>query len=119
MISRSLILLGAAAVLVAGAPARAADVARGYRLYTTVGCSLCHGTVGQGGGAAPRLAPNPMPYDALRDFVRNPLNNGPSYARMPVYPHKILPDADVADIHAYLQSIPPAKTVAQIPLLRR
>ena len=37
--------------------------------------------------------------------------------RMPVYTHVTVTDSDVADIYAYLQSIPKAKTVAAIPLL--
>ena len=36
---------------------------------------------------------------------------------MPVYTHVTTPDQDVADIYAYLQSIPKAKTVADIPAI--
>jgi hypothetical protein len=31
----------------------------------------------------------------------------------------VMPDADLQDVYAYLQSIPKAKTVAEIPLLNR
>jgi len=34
---------------------------RARTLFMTYGCFQCHGTVGQGGNAGPRLAPNPLP----------------------------------------------------------
>jgi ubiquinol-cytochrome c reductase cytochrome c subunit len=37
---------------------------------------------------------------------------------MPPYREKILSDADLADIHAYLQSIPAPAKPETIPLLR-
>ena len=37
---------------------------------------------------------------------------------MPVYTAVVMPDADVADIYAYLLSIPKAKTAAEIPMLK-
>jgi mono/diheme cytochrome c family protein len=39
--------------------------------------------------------------------------------RMPPYTEKVLSDAQVADIHAYLASIPRGKAPADIPLLSR
>ncbi len=106
-----------AAILVAcAAPSFAADpkaaIANGRKLYMSVGCYQCHGTVGQGGAAGPRLAPEPMPLEALRAFIRN------TSRVMPSYPASVLADAAVADIHAYLQAIPPAPPAASIPLLR-
>ena len=110
----------AAASLVAGvatsAEVQAADrpasqVERGRRTYLRVGCYQCHGTVGQGGTAGPRLAPGPMPLEALRTFVRN------TARAMPAYPESILADAEIADLHAYLASIPPARRVKDLPAL--
>ena len=37
---------------------------------------------------------------------------------MPAYPETILTDAAIADIHAYLQSIPAAPRADSLPLLR-
>jgi hypothetical protein len=37
---------------------------------------------------------------------------------MPVYTAVVMPDADVADIYAYLQGIPKGKTAAEIPILK-
>ena len=106
------ILLGALACLgLAATPALAADAAKGKTAYMKNGCWPCHGEVGQGGAAGKPLAPKPMAVEAFNVFVRN--SNGP----MPPYPKEILSDADLADIHAYLQSIPAGKDYKSIPLL--
>ena len=102
----SFVLLGLAAT-----PALAADASKGKTAYMKNGCWQCHGEVGQGGAAGKPLAPKPMPLEAFNVFVRN--SNGP----MPPYPKEILSDADLADIHAYLQSVPAAKDYKSIPLL--
>jgi len=111
----SLALAGLAAAAVAGAAfaqdaAPKGDVAHGKKIYVSYGCWQCHGYQGQG-GAGPKLAPTPLPYDALSRQLRKPRGT------MPVYTHVTTPDQDVADIYAYLQSIPKAKTVADIPAL--
>jgi ubiquinol-cytochrome c reductase cytochrome c subunit len=90
----------------------ASGVERGRRLYMTVGCYQCHGTVGQGGTAGPRIAPGPMPVEALAAFLRNGVR------AMPAYPVSILDDAGIADLQAYLASIPPAPRVQDLPALR-
>ena len=102
-----------AAALLVSAPAFAADkaaVAEGKRLYDHVGCYQCHGYVGQG-GAAVRLAPDPMPYEALSQFVRS------TTGAMPRYTEKILSEADLRKIYVYLQSVPQPVSVAKTPLL--
>jgi mono/diheme cytochrome c family protein len=98
---------------VARADDKPANVARGKQLYLATGCYQCHGTRGEGGGnAGPRLAPGPMPYAGLLQQLRHPR------ARMPVYTAVVMPDGDVADIYAYLQSVPKAKTASEIPMLK-
>jgi mono/diheme cytochrome c family protein len=91
----------------------AADAARGKTLFTQkYGCYQCHGTEGQGSAiTGPKLAPDPLPYDALSAFVRTSSRN------MPPFREQILPNADLEDIYAYLKSIPPAKDWRTIPLL--
>jgi len=37
---------------------------------------------------------------------------------MPIYTAVVMPDADVADIYAYLLSIPKGKSAAEIPMLK-
>jgi len=95
------------------APALAADAAKGKSAFMKNGCWQCHGEVGQGGAAGKPLAPKPMALEAFNVFVRN--SNGP----MPPYPKEILSDADLADIHAYLQSIPAGRDYKSIPLLNQ
>ena len=109
------VIVGAAAILAGftSRPAAAADAAKGKVAYEKNGCWQCHGYVGQGGVHGKALAPKPMPYEAFNVFVRN--TNGP----MPPYPKQILSDADVADIHAYLSSIPAPKDYKSIPLLNQ
>jgi len=102
---RKLMLLLAAGILYAQ------DAANGKKLFSSVGCYECHGRVGQGGSAGPRLAPRPVPLEALVAYVRHPSG------AMPPYTTKLVTDAQLADIHAYLASIPrPAK---DIPLLKQ
>jgi mono/diheme cytochrome c family protein len=68
--------------------------------------------VGQGGVAGPKLAPNPMPYEALASFVRN------TNRQMPPYSEAVLSNDALADIYAYLQSAPPTPDYKTIPLLK-
>jgi mono/diheme cytochrome c family protein len=95
----------------AAAPA-APSASRGRQLFMSVGCVHCHGTQGQGSSAGARLAPEPLPAAALAQFIR--LTN----TTMPAYSARVLSDADVADIAAFLATIPSAKPVEAIPALR-
>jgi hypothetical protein len=49
----------------------------------------------------PHLAPNPLPYEAFAGQVRRPVN------AMPPYTTVVLLDRELADIYAYLVTIPP------------
>jgi mono/diheme cytochrome c family protein len=95
------------------AAAEAADAARGKILFTEkYGCYQCHGTQGQGSPVTgPRLAPNPIPFEALSAFVRT------SSREMPPFREAVLPNEDLADIYAYLQSIKPGPDYKSIPML--
>jgi len=104
-------LLFAAALLFAPPVLAAGSAEKGKLAYVKHGCWQCHGFVGQGGVTGPKLAPNPMPPEALSAFVRN------AAGAMPPYQKAILSDEDLADIHAYLQSLPKAPDYKNIPLL--
>jgi ubiquinol-cytochrome c reductase cytochrome c subunit len=86
------------------------DAARGKKLFMADGCYECHGTVGQGGPGA-RLAPSPLPPQVIGYYIRNPTGE------MPPFTSKVVSDADIRDIHAYLSSIPKPPAVADIPEL--
>ena len=104
-------LLFAASLLFASAALGAGSAKKGKSAYVKHGCWQCHGFMGQGGVTGPKLAPDPMPPEALSAFVRN------TRGGMPPYQRAILSDADLADIHAYLQSLPKARDYKSIPLL--
>src|SRR3954471_23127403 len=101
----------AAGLIVGSTGAPAAAAAHGKILFTQkYGCFQCHGEAGQGSPVTgPKLAPNPLPYEALSAFVRT------TNRQMPPYKEAVLPEADLQDMYAYLQSIPAAKDWKTIP----
>ena len=90
-------------------------VSQGRALYMTNGCHICHGTVGQGGerSGAPKLAPEPYPFEAFRALVRTPRE------AMPRLDVKFVSDEQLRLIHAYLGSIPQGPAAKDIPALQR
>lgn len=108
---RSHLRLAAIAVgLLAGSSAMAADAAKGKQTFVKAGCFQCHGYLGQG-GVGPKLGPGPLPYEAFSGFVRT------TNRQMPPYSEQILSNNDLADIYAYLQSVPASPDAKSIPLL--
>jgi ubiquinol-cytochrome c reductase cytochrome c subunit len=100
--------------LLAQAPGQAptGSAESGYQAYMKYQCYTCHGTIGQGGGAAgPRIAPNPFPWAAFEVQVRKPRLD------MPAYRDAFVSAQELADMYAYLLSIKPAPTAKEIPLL--
>ena len=91
-------------------PAPAGNAENGKKLFNSVGCFQCHGYEAQGGGGA-RLAPNPLAYAALAKYVRAPTG------QMPPYTTKVLSDQQLADIYAFLKTIPAPPPVESIPIL--
>jgi mono/diheme cytochrome c family protein len=83
------------------APAGNAD--NGKRIYMADGCYFCHGRDGQGGafnGPAPILANTALPFDAFKTQLRTPS------ADMPPYAEEVLADAGLADVYAFLHTLP-------------
>ena len=79
------------------------DAVEGKRLYLAVGCFTCHGRSGQGGamnGPAPVLAKTQMPFEGFKGQLRSPVND------MPAYSEKVMTDKQVADIYAFVESLP-------------
>ena len=102
-----------AVLVVSQVAAFAASAEKGKAAFVKHGCWQCHGFAGQGGITGPKLAPAPIPLPAMTAFLRN--TNGP----MPPYQEAVLSNDDLADIHAYLQSIPKAPDYKSIPLLNQ
>ena len=88
------------------------DTAKGKTVFMQNGCYQCHGTVGQGGLSGPRLAQSRLTVAGFTAYVRNP-NPG----NMPPYRAKVMSDQELADVYAYLQSVPPPVPAANNPLL--
>ena len=88
------------------------DAADGKRLYLAVGCFTCHGRSGQGGamnGPAPILAKTAMPFEGFKGQLREPVSD------MPAYSETVMSDKQIADIYAFLQTLPgprPTKDMA-------
>lgn len=119
--------LGATAVMLSlclGAMAGAAraqdappgNAAEGKRIYLATGCFFCHGRSGQGGnlnGPAPILARTEMPWDGFINQLRHPINE------MPAYAESVMPDKQVADIYAFLHSLPgPLPNAKEMPIFK-
>jgi mono/diheme cytochrome c family protein len=84
----------------------------GKKIYSSYGCYQCHGYEAQGGAGA-RLAPRPIAFAAFMRYIRRPTG------QMPPYTAKVVSDQEVADIHAFLRSIPQPPAVNAIPILVR
>jgi len=112
---KTIVSIVAVAALIA-APAFAQDTPRGdaatgKKLFETIGCFECHGYVGQGGAAGPKLI-DPPPFAAYIVQLRTPRQ------QMPPYTAKVLSEQQAADIYAHIQTFPKPPDVASIPLLR-
>ena len=85
----------------------------GKKLFASDGCYQCHGYQAQGATpTGPRLGPRPLAFAAFSKYVRQPTG------QMPPYSGKIVTDAALADIYAFLQSLPAPPSVDSLPQLR-
>ena len=92
-------------------PPAAAAAQQGRELYLKYSCYACHSYDGHG-GPGPRLVPLAMTAARFTAYVHNP-------RRMPPYTDKVLSDAQLADLFAYIKSMPASPPADQIPLLKR
>lgn len=108
------LVCGALALPVAAQDAPKGDVANGKRIYLATGCFMCHGRSGQGGaynGPAPVLAKTEMPFDGFKGQLRQPVED------MPAYSVAVMSDQQIADIYAFVQSLPGRRNAKDIPIL--
>jgi ubiquinol-cytochrome c reductase cytochrome c subunit len=91
----------------------AGNIQNGKKLYTSIGCFECHGHQAEGTSVGgPRLGPNPISFPAFSQYIRHPTG------QMPPFTIKVTSDADLADIYAFLQSLPQPPKVDSIPALK-
>ena len=112
---RNLFAIFVAGVVLGNGAAFAASAEKGKIAFVTHGCWQCHGFEGQGSIATSNgavLSNTQLPFESFEAFVRG------TNRAMPPYREAILPAADLADIYAYLQSVPKPKDVGSIPLLK-
>ncbi|HLK50918.1 MAG TPA: cytochrome c [Bryobacteraceae bacterium] len=103
----SILLLVAAAAF-----AQTPNAENGRKLFARYGCYQCHQREAQGAAATgPRLGPHPIPYANFTKYVRHPAG------QMPPYTEKVVKDSELADIYAFLQSLPNPPAVKDVPLL--
>jgi mono/diheme cytochrome c family protein len=105
-------VLGAASAGAQDAPA--GDAAHGKMVFLKEACFTCHGRVGEGGaynGPAPVLARTALPLEGFKAQIRNPVND------MPAYSDAVLSDKDIADIYAFVKSLPGPRSPKDIPIL--
>ena len=87
------------------------DATRGKELYLKFTCYACHGFDGHGGAGA-RLVPMKMLQPVFTAYVRSP-------RQMPAYREKVMSDQQLADVWAYINSIPESPPAKSIPLLNQ
>ena len=102
-----ILVLGVMAAAQSKAPS--GDTARGKELYVKYTCYACHSFDGHGGAGA-RLVPMKMLLPVFTAYVRAP-------RQMPAYREKVMSDSDLADVYAYIKSIPESPAAKSIPLL--
>lgn len=97
-----------------GAAGIEGDAVNGAQLFTDYTCYGCHGYTGET-GRGPRLNPPRLRQAQFIAYLRDP----PNPRQMPPYRQAEVSDRKLADIYAYLASLPSASPEAEdIPVLR-
>lgn len=114
----AILICGAA--LTANAQSPAGDAGRGKDLFgKKYMCYTCHGWDGHGGSGA-QLAGLKMNQSAFMAYVRSGGGGTPGVGgRMPSYSTKVIPDRELADIFAYVKTLPAPGAAKDIPLLNQ
>jgi ubiquinol-cytochrome c reductase cytochrome c subunit len=106
MMNMRKVMLGAALAALAIGSAAAQDAPKGdakagLATFQKYGCYSCHGIVGQGTlRDGPRLNATGIGYQAVLQQLRTPRYEMPAYTAVQIS------DSQVADIFAYLSSVP-------------
>jgi len=101
------------ALFLTGIASAAGNADEGKKLFARNGCWECHGYAGQGSRDGARIASTVLTEQAFIRYVRKPSG------AMPAFVEKILPDPQLADIYAYVKTLPGPKAVKDVPLLNQ
>ena len=80
------------------------DADRGQQVFFQNGCNVCHGDTGEG-GIGPTLAQTGFSVEQVIDQYRKPRGT------MPAFNADTVSDQQVADVHAWLQTLPLPDTI--------
>ena len=105
--------VGAMTMMVTSAVGQAdGNAEKGKKLFLDYSCYACHGFSGQN-GPGNRLVPMKMPRVVFTAYVRNPKTKA-----MPTYSTKVMTDAQLGDVWAYVRTLPDAPKAEDIKLLK-
>jgi mono/diheme cytochrome c family protein len=90
----------------------AGDAAKGKQDFVTYSCFSCHGRSGNGAEDGPRLDASRLSFETFSSYVRQPAGSMPPF-RM----QSQISDSQLADVYAFLKSVPPPPDPKTIPLL--
>ena len=82
------------------------DAARGREAFLSYKCYACHGYTGETGSTGVRLNPPRFPLQAFMVYVRNPSGRRTGGGIMPAFASDAVTDQVLADIYAYISSLP-------------
>ena len=103
----------ALAMLTVAAYGQQGNAKKGSKMFVDYSCYACHGFSGQN-GPGKRLVPMKMPAPVFTAYVRSPGTN-----QMPSYSAKVLTDQQLADIWAYIKTLPDSPEAKDIPLVQQ
>ncbi|MSO20026.1 MAG: cytochrome c [Acidobacteria bacterium] len=87
-------------------------IAKGKQNFVTYACFACHGYSGQGAETGPRIDTSRRTLSAFVSYVRKP-----GRAMPPFRTQSQISDSALAEIYAFLKSVPPPPDPNSIPLL--
>ncbi|MBV9506785.1 MAG: cytochrome c [Acidobacteriia bacterium] len=112
LFSNILILAAAGVFSAAALPAQeSGNATAGKEIFMKYTCYGCHGFSGQNGPGA-RLVPMRMTQSGFVNYVRSPRTR-----QMPSYSTKVLTDAQLGDVYAYIKTLPASPAAKDIAAL--
>jgi mono/diheme cytochrome c family protein len=87
-------------------------IEKGKQNFVTYACYACHGYAGQGSDVGPRIDTTRLTLQGFVNIVRKPARRMP-----PFRTERQITDAALAEIYAFLKSVPSPPDPKTIPLL--